>query len=242
MASSPRFRLQDVQDALQQGSPNLLSVALLQSHNCCSEHCVHEAVKLQHLGALDFLLERGAAEFDEPCWGRRPLHHAVEASMRCGDMGYVMAERLLERGARPDACTGDAQSRVDGPLHDAAKRGNVAITALLLAHGADVSRMDRSGQAALHVAVRHASAFCDSSHVEVAQLLLQHGASPLQLDDAGRKPFDYAFGGRIKDVLTSSEQQWIKRVLSLAFMAHSPPPESICMQMPEIFAAVSSFL
>lgn len=195
-----------------------------------------------HLGALDFLLARGAAEIDETCRGQRPLQMAVEASMRRGDIGYVMAERLLGHGARPDDCSGDMQGQFDGPLHNAAKRGNAAMTALLLAHGADVSQTDQLGRTALHIAVQHASAFCDGGHVDAVKLLLQHGANPLKIDDAGFTPLDYAFDSSTRHILISAERRWIERVLSLAFMAHSPPPDIVCMQMPEVFAAVCTFL
>lgn len=160
-----------------------------------------------------------------------------------GDAGYLMAERLLEYGATPGVAIGDAHS-VGAPLHDAARRGNAALTALLIAHGADVSSSTGElGQAPLHAAAQHASAFlrCDSGHADVVQLLLQHGASPLQLDDAGQKPLIYAFDASLRVVLMLAEKQWVKRALALALKTHSPGPSVVCMRMPEIFEAVGDW-
>lgn len=239
-AASPHHRPNDLQAALQSRSLCSVSAALLHSHHCCAEHRVHEAVRQQQLGALDFLLENGAAEFDEPCGGRRPLHMAVEASMRRGDLGYLMAERLLRHGAHPDARVGDAQQRVNAPLHDAAKRGNAAMAALLLNYSADVSLTDDCGQTPLHIAAQHGSAFLwdDCGHMEVARVLLRHCANPLQLDASGRRAIDYAFDPSLRDVMTMGERQWTKRALTLALKAHALPVGVDCMQSPEIFSAV----
>jgi len=236
---APRCLQQEVEEALQQGCPDLLSIALLRSHRCCAKHCVHEAVRRNFPAALDFLLERGVGEMDEACGGRRPLHLAVEASMRSGDSGFVMAERLLARGARPKVCAGDLQ---DSPLHSAAKQGHAAMVALLLAHGADPEQTDQWGCAALHVAVQHASVFSDDGHVEAVKLLLRRGANPLLLDDSDMKALDYSFDTSMRQTLTSAERRWIERVLRLAFGTRSPPPGLACMQVPEICAAVGNFL
>jgi len=232
----------DLQAALKSGSLRLVSSALLCSHQCCAEHRVHEAVRQKHLGALNFLLERGADELDEPCGGRRPLHLAVEASMRRADLGYDMADKLLQHGARPGVCAGDGR-QVDSPLHDAAKRGNAAMTALLLGYRADVSTTDASGRTPLHVAAQHGSAFLqgDSGHAEVARLLLRHGANPSQLDAEGRKAVDYAFDANLRDILMMGDWHWTRRSLALALESHSLRPGVDCLQTPEIFAAVVDF-
>lgn len=244
--SAPQGQLQEVQAALRSNSAKLLSAALLRSHSCCAEHCIHEAVKLQHLVALDFLLSRSDADVDEPCCGRRPLHVAIETSMRRGDRSYVLAERLLEHGASPDVSAVDEPRRVEGPLSNVARRGHAAGAALLLAYGADPSHADVDGGAPLHTVAQHASVFTGAGdgggHADVARLLLRHGACPFQLDADGRKASAYAFGGEVADVLRSAEQWWNKRALALALTKHGALSAVATLQLPEIFDAVGRFL
>lgn len=241
---APQCRSQEVHEALERGSASLLSAALLRSHSCCAEHCVHEAVRLQHVAALDFLLAHGANEFDDICGDCRPLHIAIEMSMGRGDSGYVMAERLLQHGAKPDACFEDARLRVDAPLHSVAMRGNAAAAALLLAYGADPSAADPAGTAPLHITTQHASAFPggNGSHVDLARLLLRHGASPFQLDANGQKALAYAFDAEISDVLMNAEQQWNKHALAIALQSHGASSGVASLQLPEVFESVGDFL
>ncbi|CAJ1366859.1 unnamed protein product, partial [Effrenium voratum] len=69
----------DIQTALLQDSDTLLAVALLRQHRCRGNHSVYEAVKRHNLRALEFLLQRQAADLDEACLGCRPLHLATQA-------------------------------------------------------------------------------------------------------------------------------------------------------------------
>ena len=66
-------RLQDDIDlALQRKSLPLLSLTLLRGHSCGDNHGIHEAVRRQHMGALEFLLQCSSkGDVDRHCHGRR---------------------------------------------------------------------------------------------------------------------------------------------------------------------------
>lgn len=235
---------EEVHAALVKQCPRMLSAALLRTHSCCADHCVHEAVRYQHLAALDFLLELGAPEFDEPCHGRRPLHFAVEASLIRGDVGYNMADRLLRCGATPDPCLGDEPSCAEAPLHEAAKLGNASMAALLLAYGADLSGTNSAGEAPLHRVGRYGAVLlrADGGHAEVARLLLQRGANPFQRDKLGRTPLQHASDAGLKEILSRAEHLCSKHALAVALCGRSGRPWLSYLQLPDIAAAVEEFL
>lgn len=86
-----------------------------------------------------------------------------------------LAERLLDEGADIE------KAGVMTPLYMAAQRGDAAMTALLLARGAEVNALTRFG-AALHIAARR-------NHLAVVSLLLEAGADPeLPAGEWGLRP------------------------------------------------------
>lgn len=234
---------EEVHAALCKQCPRMLSAALLRTHSCCADHCVHEAVRYQHLAAVDFLLELGAPEFDEPCQGRRPLHFAVEASLIRGDVGYNMADRLLRCGASPNACVGDEPSCAELPLHEAAKLGNASMAALLLAYGADLSSTNSAGESPLHRVGRYGAVLlrADGGHAEVARLLLQRGANPFQRDCSGRTPLQHVSDAGLKDILSRAEHLCNKHSLAVALRGRHEGWLSY-LELPDIIAAVEEFL
>lgn len=169
----------DIDAALVRGSVPLLSLALLRHHKCYSDHCLHEAITIQNVKALSFLLENGVHGVDEHCGGFRPLHLAVNACMVEHDTGYNMAKLLLQNSACPDKCPGDLPD-VEAPIFDAMRRGCAAAVELLLCHGANVDAVDANGRSALHVACQKVAG-CEVRgwevvHRPIISLLLKHGA------------------------------------------------------------------
>lgn len=91
--------------------------------------------------------------------------HLVEALL-AGDRAAV--ERLLERGASPDARVSEGEHRDKTVLMLAAQQGDVALVDLLLAAGADVDGAnDRGGNALMFAATQ--------GHAAVVERLLAAG-------------------------------------------------------------------
>lgn len=107
----------------------------------------------------------------------------VEA-VRSGDVGRVkrlLKGGLFQRSANPNEKSPTGRTA----LHEAAERGLVEATRLLLAKGASAIACDLEGVTPLHVAAEH-------GRLEVAQLLLIAGADPNAKDPYHRTPLHYA--------------------------------------------------
>ncbi|XP_039975538.1 LOW QUALITY PROTEIN: nuclear factor NF-kappa-B p105 subunit-like [Xiphias gladius] len=105
---------------------------LLDHANTAGLCAIHLAVLSNQLSALRELLEGGAnVEAQERSCGRTALHLATEA-----DNVSLAGCLLLEGNAKVDCCTFNGST----PLHIAAGRGSVKLTALLMAAGADPHR------------------------------------------------------------------------------------------------------
>ncbi|XP_060935216.1 nuclear factor NF-kappa-B p105 subunit [Limanda limanda] len=102
----------------------------LMEHNNTAGLCpIHLAVLANQLSSLRELLEGGAdVEAPERSCGRTALHLATES-----DNVSLAGCLLLEGNAEVDCCTFNGST----PLHTAAGRGSVKLTALLVAAGAD---------------------------------------------------------------------------------------------------------
>uniref|UniRef100_A0A3Q4H6U1 Nuclear factor of kappa light polypeptide gene enhancer in B-cells 1 n=1 Tax=Neolamprologus brichardi TaxID=32507 RepID=A0A3Q4H6U1_NEOBR len=102
---------------------------LLDQTNTAGLCAIHLAVLVNQLFSLRELLEGGAnVEVQERSCGRTALHLATET-----DNVSLAGCLLLEGNARVDCCTFNGST----PLHIAAGRGSVKLTALLMAAGAD---------------------------------------------------------------------------------------------------------
>uniref|UniRef100_A0A3P9B5D4 Nuclear factor kappa B subunit 1 n=1 Tax=Maylandia zebra TaxID=106582 RepID=A0A3P9B5D4_9CICH len=102
---------------------------LLDQTNTAGLCAIHLAVLANQLFSLRELLEGGAnAEVQERSCGRTALHLATET-----DNVSLAGCLLLEGNAKVDCCTFNGST----PLHIAAGRGSVKLTALLMAAGAD---------------------------------------------------------------------------------------------------------
>lgn len=102
---------------------------LLQLSNTAGLCAIHLAILTNQLSGLRELLEGGAdVEVQERSSGRTALHLATEA-----DNVSLAGCLLLEGNAQVDCCTFNGST----PLHMAAGRGSMKLTALLMAAGAD---------------------------------------------------------------------------------------------------------
>jgi ankyrin repeat protein len=234
----------DIEAALCRKSLPLLSLALLRSHCCSADHCVHEAVKRQHVKALQFLLQHSSclSQVDDHCNAMRPLHTAILHSMSKDGAGFQMAEVLLSFGASANYYRGDDPS-LGAPLHVAAKRGNVAMVALLLAHGADPNAHDANGQTPLHMSCRRMGFQSDGVGDQVARLLLSHGANPVRVDALGLSPSDCAHTAGMRQLLRQATKSWAQQQLAPARGAvHGCVDQQVPWILPEILDALASFL
>eukprot|EP00419_Tripos_fusus_P023077 CAMPEP_0172728174 /NCGR_PEP_ID=MMETSP1074-20121228/92093_1 /TAXON_ID=2916 /ORGANISM="Ceratium fusus, Strain PA161109" /LENGTH=320 /DNA_ID=CAMNT_0013555397 /DNA_START=91 /DNA_END=1053 /DNA_ORIENTATION=- len=206
----------DIEAALNKRSSTLLSLALLRGNSCGDSHGIFEAVRRQHLKALEFLLQSsGNGEVDRHCCGRRPLHLAIQVCAAEGDSGHQMAETLLHHGATPNFMAGDDPS-VDAPLLDSTKRSSEAAVALLLSHGGDPCRTDAAGFSPLHIVCRHLPIY--SAQERLIRLLLQHKACPVQVDKLGHTPGQWLRNrGNAWDLLKKSERICHRRTIIAAW-------------------------
>lgn len=105
---------------------------------------LHEAVRYDHRGYLQFFLDRGVPVDAKNASGSTPLHDAVR-------LGRLEAARLLlAKGADPNARDGSGNAPLHLALPTAGAQGAMDM---LLASGADPSIKDKAGNTALHVAV-----------------------------------------------------------------------------------------
>lgn len=154
-------------------------MTLLRDHECTGNHAIHEAIRLGHLPALEFLLSQEPESIEETCMGRSPLLWAVHCE------GSDEVRILLQAGAQPDAVSGDGK---DAPLYQAAKRGNTRIVRLLLERGADANLTLADGSTALHAACGAVQLFCGQA--EAVRDLLEAGCDPRIRDSLNRRAAD----------------------------------------------------
>ena len=83
---------------------------------------------------------------------------------------------------------------IAGPIHDAAKSGDVATVEQLLASGADVNEKDAAFNTALHLA-------SDNAHLEVIRVLIEKGADIDAGNLTDRTPLANAVWGKHADVV-----------------------------------------
>jgi len=252
---SMRSLEQDLMDAVEQGSVSSLKLALVRSLGCSTCHCLHELVGGRHVEALEFLLRCGADHVDEHRAGVRPVHVALQHCMAEGDMGYRMLQLLLHHGAQPNQIPGDAfgESR-EAALHDAARRGNAAVVALLLSHGADPDAIDAVGNSPLHVLCQHVAPWSSGSEERIIALLMRAGALPLR-NAMGKQPSSIPLDVSLRLRLSQAES-WHGRKCFLmaqtrmcygfgctgvaASTADKSTPQGFFL--PEVFELVAAFL
>jgi len=216
-----KARDKEFDHALTLNSSPLLHIALQRGCFSFEDNVIFESVRSSRIEAVEFLLPRYQADVDRQCKGKRPLHLAIQYCLTVGDIGYRMAELLLQNGAEPDRVSGD-DPLADSPLTEATKRCCIAAVGLLLSFEADPNVLDPAGFSPLHLACRQerlmfsvGSSICDMFHQlhltdlhaqgpdgeaapssfpgveQLVEMLLRKGASPLQLDCVGNLPIHY---------------------------------------------------
>ena len=80
-----------------------------------------------------------------------------------------------------------------GPLHDAAKEGDLAKVKSLIAEGSDVNVKTGTGTIPLHFAA-------DRGHKELVELLISKGADVNATNSSNETPLGYAYYNNHKDV------------------------------------------
>lgn len=212
----------EIEDAVDQASPDLLQLALARS-KLFNGRCLYEAVARGNVRALEILLRHRVEDVDEQWHGLRPLHLALRSCVDEGDEGFRMSELLLRCGAQPNRIAGDELAAgQDTPLHEAVRRGCAAAVALLLRHGADVNACDAAGNSPLHAVAQQPALWSCHRAESVAVLLLRGGASPVCVNAAKRLPSHYA-REELKARLLAAESHWARRRLLVAMAGASRP-------------------
>jgi ankyrin repeat protein len=136
---------------------------------------LHFAVMHSHLEVAKVLIEHGAdvnAKDNENKF--TPLHFAVMAHSR----NLELAELLIRNGADLSAA-GPLGGQT--PLHMAVAAGNMSLTTLFIAKGADVNVRNESGATPLHEAARR-------GYKEIVEFLIEKGAQINAKDEDGMTP------------------------------------------------------
>ncbi len=140
---------------------------------------LHRACQMGHLDALDYLLGLGAdpeVRCDQTCADGSigTEHLATPLLLAAGSM--TGGSKVLQCLERLVAASADLNARDRSTtLACAATAGHIAMINVLLAHGADVNRMDSNRPAGDFTALCHAAA---DRHLAIVKRLLDHGADP----------------------------------------------------------------
>lgn len=105
-----------------------------------------------------------------------------------------IVRQRLDEGVSPDA--GDENGST--ALHQAARRGHLAIAELLIDRGADVNAQNNSGATPLHWATR-------GNRLPVVKLLIEHGASPSIRDSRNMTALEYAVVNQDEEIIAYLE-------------------------------------
>lgn len=156
---------------------------------------LHEAVWLNNLEVVQFLLENNANPNAGSQSRQRPLHlAATNGSARLVSM-------LVKFGARLDAkCSYSDET----PLHNAAIKCNGDTLRALVEFGADVNAVDTTGKTPLNRLFALDQSKFDSKMVEVASTLMLYGAKTDNLPDPRFNPKLHSFVSNRRNVFKSS--------------------------------------
>jgi ankyrin repeat protein len=146
---------------------------------------LHDAALVGEAELAAVLIRLGADPDAKEAGGHTPLYRAST-----GDVARV----LLAAGATPDVASGPTQGTA---LHQAARRGNVAVVQALLEHGATINALDAKGQTPLRRAV-------NCRQLQIVRLLVRHGADIHLADRRGVTPTDMARTDEMKQALADA--------------------------------------
>jgi ankyrin repeat protein len=144
---------------------------------------LHSAVTSGRVDVVQLLFGHGSKVGERTATGQTILHLAAKNGHE------TLVKLFLENGIEKDA------TDVYGirPIHDAA---NVAITQLLLDHGADAHSPDKFGETPLLSASWR-------SDIKVVKLFLQHKANVDAQDDQGRTPLHRAVLSKKSEIVST---------------------------------------
>ena len=140
---------------------------------------LHAAVIAGNCESVAFLLAKVVAIDAENHNGHTAL--ALIAEYPAMEVRASIAKLLLAYGANVNAAAGHHGGTV---LHRAVIHGDIALTGLLLKHGADPDRQDWSGKTPLHHAV--------TKNRKLVELLLAHAPNLAVESRDGETPLEYA--------------------------------------------------
>lgn len=146
---------------------------------------LHDAAMVGAGELAAVLLRSGADPDAKEAEGHTPLYRAST-----GDVARV----LLDAGATVDVTSGPTRGT---PLHQAARRGHVAVAQALLDHGAPVDARDAKMETPLRRAV-------NCRQMEIVRLLVRHRADPHATDRRGVTPLDVARTAEMKQALADA--------------------------------------
>jgi ankyrin repeat protein len=184
---------------------------LARASNETGDTALHQAAHNGHLHVVMGLLAAGAAVDAVRGDGFRPVHNALMPNWKARvppDRARAIADALIARGARytifiaallgDDRFVRDALARDASlanfedtchhrPISAAARRNDVAMTRLLLQHGADPNLPEEGAPRghALWLAVYN-------KRYELARLLVEHGADPNAMVESSGTPMGHA--------------------------------------------------
>jgi ankyrin repeat protein len=113
--------------------------------------------------------------------GYTALHFAVLRK----EKNQKLVQLLIENGADVNIASASDQAGGQTPLHMSVAVGNIPLTKLFLAKGADINARDKTGATPLHEAARR-------GHKEIVELLIEKDAEINAKDDNGMTPLVHA--------------------------------------------------
>ena len=145
------------------------------------------------LEVAKLLIDHGAITTAENKHGESPLHLVSRGQIVSQDNGVGIVQLLLERGV--DVNSTDRHHNT--PLHSASTLGRLAISRVLLDHGAKPGPGKDGAQTPLHL-VSQGSYWFQDDGPGVTKLLLEHGANTHARDEDYATPLHLAcYRGRL---------------------------------------------
>ena len=155
---------------------------------------LHEAAFKGRVEVTQVLLNHGANAKLETKDGETALHIVSRGEYDSQEQGAVTARLLLEHGVDVNARKKNSFTS----LHEAAFKGRVEVTQVLLDHGANTTLETEDGETALHIVSRGAYDSQEQGAV-TAQLLLEHGVDVNARKKSGLTSLhEAAFEGRVE--------------------------------------------